>query len=302
MPDPDPSVIVLTYISALEHERSTDLVGGTGGRRRVELLRIEREAEGCLYAGSESLCVTKGEDTTVVDLGLDESGRIKISLGANLELDAIRGPGSIIYGLTTGLNVTRDTVIVARGVLLELVCREEGNSVFGCAESSRRGVVGQGAGGDVVRGLGTKDETVIAHDSVGGDLGAIKKVNVGTAVQARQFVDRSQDRRLAYAFTGIGQKSRRERELQTLCKLVVKLDISDKVVLVVPRLGDGEPVFAVGVFSLEKSADVGGVVGLRARSPEGDVGGCDSLNLEVSEARGEVFAQEIVGRLAKILP
>lgn len=94
-------------------------------------------------------------------------------LGANLELDAIRGPGSIIYGLTTGLNVTRDTVIVARGVLLELVCREEGNSVFGCAESSRRGVVGQGAGGDVVRGLGTKDETVIAHDSVGGDLGAL---------------------------------------------------------------------------------------------------------------------------------
>lgn len=43
----------------------------------LELLAVKHQK----MDAPESLCVTKGEDTTVVDLGLDESGRIKITAG-----------------------------------------------------------------------------------------------------------------------------------------------------------------------------------------------------------------------------
>jgi hypothetical protein len=57
-------------------------VGGTGRNaiaEAAEALGIQGEAEGSLDAGAESLSVAESDDTGIVDLGLDESGRVKVA-------------------------------------------------------------------------------------------------------------------------------------------------------------------------------------------------------------------------------
>lgn len=52
--------------------------------RLIQFLGVKSQTERSLNTRAEGLSVTKGNDTRVVDLGLDERRRIEVSLGTNL--------------------------------------------------------------------------------------------------------------------------------------------------------------------------------------------------------------------------
>ena len=52
---------------------------GTRGSGLVQAVGVEGETKGGTDTRAESLGVAEAEDTSVVDLGLDESGRVKVS-------------------------------------------------------------------------------------------------------------------------------------------------------------------------------------------------------------------------------
>jgi len=60
---------------SLEGEGGTDTVSGSGSGSVgvTELARIKGETKGCFDSWSKRLSVTESDDTSVVDLGLDES-------------------------------------------------------------------------------------------------------------------------------------------------------------------------------------------------------------------------------------
>jgi len=55
------------------------------GARPIQFLCVDSQTKGSLNTRAERLSVTKGNDTSVVDLGLDERRRVEVRLGANLE-------------------------------------------------------------------------------------------------------------------------------------------------------------------------------------------------------------------------
>lgn len=75
----------LILILDLEGERSPNLVGRTGRDDVVQSLGVESKTEGRFHTGTEGLRVTKGQNASIVDLGLHKGSRVKVSLGANLE-------------------------------------------------------------------------------------------------------------------------------------------------------------------------------------------------------------------------
>lgn len=150
-------------------------MGSGAGSGVVELGGVEGKAERGLDAGAESLGVAEDKDTRVVDLGLDEGGVVKVSLGADLERDTAGGRLGVVDSLGAGLDVLRDLVVVRGGEGGEVAEAVEGDGVLGGGEAEGSGVAGDGTGLDVVRGLGTDKETVVADNGVSGEGGALKK-------------------------------------------------------------------------------------------------------------------------------
>lgn len=98
----------------------------------------------------------------------------------------------------------------------------------------------------------------------------------------------------------LGVEARSEVNLEAIDDLVVELDVGEEGVRVVPALGKGKPVFAVGVLGLDVAED-GALGGLVAGDLEDDVGGRRGLHLEEGVADGEVLAQEVERGLSKVL-
>lgn len=132
----------------------------------VELRSLDLDTEGCLDARAERLRVAEGEHTTVVDLRLDERGGVEVGLRADLEHDL--AVGRLVRRLRARLDVARHTVVVRRGVILELVRGEERDGVLGRAEPETGGVLVDLARGDVVAGLTAEEEAVVSNDRVCG--------------------------------------------------------------------------------------------------------------------------------------
>lgn len=149
-------------------------MGGGAGGRVVELGGVEGKAKGGLDAGAEGLGVAEDEDTGVVDLGLDKGGVVKVSLGADLERDTAGGRLGVVDGLGAGLDVLRDLVVVRGREGREVAETVEGDGVLGGREADGTSVAGDGTRSDVVRGLGTNKETVVADNGVGGEGGALR--------------------------------------------------------------------------------------------------------------------------------
>ena len=123
--------------------------------------------------------LTKGDDTSVIDFGLDERRTIKVHLRANLNVYVAVSRLIIIESTGAGLHVTADTVVVAGTVTIKVVEAVKSNSVFGGIVAYSSGIAGNIAAADVVRGLSTNQETVTAEDSISSESGSLytKKSN-----------------------------------------------------------------------------------------------------------------------------
>lgn len=150
-------------------------MGSGAGGGVVELGGVEGKTERGLDTRAESLGVAEDKNTRVVDLGLDEGGVVKVSLGTDLERDGADGRLGVVDSLGAGLNVLGDLVVVRGGEGGEVAEAVEGDGVLGSGEAEGSGVAGDGTGLDVVRSLGTDKETVVADNGVSGEGGALKK-------------------------------------------------------------------------------------------------------------------------------
>lgn len=141
--------------------------------RAIQLRSLNLDTERCLDTRAESLGVAKGEDTAVVDLGLDERRRVKVSFRADLEDDLV--VRSLVGRLRTSLDVAGYSVVVRGGVIFELVGCEKRDSVLGRTEANTSSVLVDLAGSDIVASLTTKEEAVVSNDCISGHSWALRK-------------------------------------------------------------------------------------------------------------------------------
>lgn len=125
----------------------------------------------------------------------------------------------------------------------------------------------------------------------------LENIKESTSVQAGLLVNGMKNGTL---LTLIRVKGCVEVDLQALCDLVLELDLGLEDVVCGPRLGEDDTVGLVGVLGLEVTVD-GAVSSLRAGHFESDVGGRRGLDLESGAMDGEVLAQQVGRRLAKVL-
>jgi len=273
-------------------------VGGLTGGGVVESGGVESETPRDLDTGSESLGVTEAEDTSVVDLGLDEGGVVKVGLGSDFEGDTTGGGLGVVDSLGTSLDVLANSVVVRSGEGGQVSETVEGDGVVGSGVTESTSVSGDGTGGDIVRCLGTNKETISANNSVGSEGGALEEVDGSPGVEGRLLVDGSKDSRLL----GLGGvKSSSEVQLQSLGDLVLQLDLGSEEVGGGPSLGEGQAVLEVDVLSLDVTGN-GGRVGITDTSDlEDDIGRGGSLDLEGDTVGWVVLDEEVRGGLAEVL-
>ena len=279
----------------LEGDRGTELVGVGRGLRVAELDSVEGKTERGLDTRSESLGVAEAEDTGVVDLGLDESGVVKVGLGTDLEVDVRVGALGVVSGTGTSLSVGVDTVVVVGRVGGEVAKTVEGDGVVRSVEASAEVVSAQLAFLDIVASLGTGEETVTAENGVSSEGGALEEVKVLTGVQTGLLVGGSEKSVLGLL---LGDEGGDELELEALGDVVLELNVVAENVGSGPGLGEGDAVLSVLPLGLEVTVD-----GLRlgvsdTENAEGDTVRGPGLDLERVAVDGVVLGQEVVGGLA----
>ena len=112
-------------------------------------------------------------DIRDVDLGLDERGRVEVSLGADLKVDTSGRVLGVVDRLGAGLNVGGHAVVIRGGEGRQVAEAVERDGVFGRAVANGRSVLRDLAVGHVVRSLSTDKETVTANNGVGSEGGAL---------------------------------------------------------------------------------------------------------------------------------
>jgi len=117
-------------------------------------------------------------------------------------------------------------------------------------------------------------------------------------VKARLLVGCTEEDRLCVLLSVEGGRG---LELEALGNLVVELDLVAERVVGVPGLSDGQTVGLVGVLALEVTKDVTRFRVTVSVNLEGDVGGSRGFNLERGTVEVVVFAEEVIGGLAKVL-
>ena len=83
--------------------------------------------------------------------------------------------------------------------------------------------------------------------------------------------------------------------------MILKLDLGLEVVGGGPCLGKDEAVLWIGVLCLDIAVDGVRLVGLGTGYFESNVGGGFGLDFKRSAMEMEIFAEQVVGRLAKVL-
>lgn len=101
--------------------------------------------------------------------------------------------------------------------------------------------------------------------------------------------------------TLVGKEGGGQVKFEALGNLVLKFNLTTKDVGSSPGLGEGETMFAVGIFGLDIASDEFGLGVTGASDFEGNIGGSLGLNLERCSVDVVVLAQQVVGGLAKIL-
>jgi len=217
-----------------EGEAGTNLVSRPGRSHIVQLLGIDSETKRSLDTRAKSLGVPKSEDTGVVNLGFDKGSRVQVGLGTNLEVNTGSGSLRIIDGLGTSFDIRAHTVIVTGSESGPIAQTMDGDGIIRGTEADSTGATGEATLGDVVRRVGTDEESVTTEDGVGSECWSLEDIKESAGVKTRLLVGGSQQGGLGAL---LRQQSGSEVELQTLGDLVLQLDLSAKHVRGRPGLG-----------------------------------------------------------------
>lgn len=209
---------------------STNLVWGG-----VELLGIEGSAKTKGNTLTEENVVGQSSNTTVVDLSLGEAQWVNAVLGGNLKTDVVTGFG-VPDGLGTSLDLGVNLVVVRGGEDAQVVGSNDGGSVKWLLVTDTEGVAGDSGLLDIVAGLSTDEETVVADNSIEVGGWALEEVEECAGVEVWLLeVQVELD-----ALGGGGWEERAENlSLEALGDRVGELELGLKSVGGVPGLGDG---------------------------------------------------------------
>lgn len=202
---------------------------------RVELLGVEGGTEAKGNTLTEEDVVGESGNTTVVDLGLGEGQWINAILGGDLETDVGTGLG-VPDSLGTGLNLGVDLVVVGSGEDGQVVGGDDGSSVEWLLVSNTEGVAGDGGLLNVVTGLSSDKEAIMANDSVNGGGWALEEIEESAGVEVWLL-----EVEVELDALGLGgwEEGAENLSLEALCDGVVELELGLQGVGGVPGLGDG---------------------------------------------------------------
>lgn len=95
--------------------------------------------------------------------------KLNSRLGTNFESNTRGGRLGVIDRLSTGLYIRANTVVVAGGEGIQVAKAVKGDSIFRGVVANGSRVTGDLALSDVVRSLGTNEESITTENSVGGE-------------------------------------------------------------------------------------------------------------------------------------
>lgn len=262
---------------SLKDETGADLVGDGRVLRGGELARVEGETERCLDTGAEGLGVAEAEETEVVDLCLYECCVVEVGLCSDLEVDLGVCRLGVVGGSCTCLDVSVDSVVVGGRVGGEVAETVEGDCVLWCVVAGGEVVSGDLATLYVVRGLSTCEESIATDDCVCGEDGSLEEVEVLSGVDTWLLEGGGEEGGLCLL---VWEERGDELELESLCDVVLELDVVSEDVGGGPGLGEVESVLLVLELCLEITVDDAGLCVAEAEDAEGDAVGCLCLYLE----------------------
>lgn len=128
-------------------------------------------------------------------------------------------------------------MVVRGGEDAQVVGGDDGGGVEGLLVANTEGVLGDGGLLDVVAGLGTDEETIVADDGVEVGGWALQEVEEGTGVEVGLLEVQVE---LDALGLGGGEEVAENLSLEALGDVVVQLDLGLEGVGSVPGLGDGQ--------------------------------------------------------------
>jgi hypothetical protein len=126
----------------------------------------------------------------------------------------------------------------------------------------------------------------------------LEEVKEGAAVDTRLLVRAGDNRRLLVL---LRVERGRQVELEALGNVVLDLDLGAEDVRGCPRLGEDEAVGLVRVLGLDVARNAVALRVTHTSDAEGRVALGLGLDLERRAVEGEVFAEQVAGRLAQVL-
>lgn len=97
-----------------------------------------------------------------------------VHLGTDFEVNTGGGSLGIVDSLGTSLDIGAYAVVVAGSECGPITQVVDGDSIVGSAEANSTRVTGEATFGDVVRCLGTEEESVTTEDSIGSECWSLK--------------------------------------------------------------------------------------------------------------------------------
>jgi hypothetical protein len=228
--------------------------------------------------------LTKGENTGVVDFGLDECSLVEVTvqrdcvnvqdlgvksgcirLYTDFKVNTGGGSLGVVDGLGASLDIGAHTVVIAGSERRRVTQAVDSDGIVWGAEANSTRVTREATLSDVVRCLGTKEESITTEDGVGSECWSLKRrhqvnprrhvrrvqvpnledVEESAGVKTGLLVDGGQQGGLG---TLVWQQRRGEVELQTLRDLVLEFNLGAEHVRGRPGLGEGEAVVLEVVF------------------------------------------------------
>lgn len=283
----------------LKSELGTDAVGASANGGILELVGVDGNTKRGLDTRAEGLGVGESKSTSAGNLGLDKCSLVKIDLGANFEVHGVGGRGRVVDGLCARLDVSVDTVIVRSREETHVAETVDGDSiVWRCVTEGGR-IAGDRSVVDIVVCLCTDEDTVASKDNVARDIRPVEEVKGGTGVITGLLESQVEETAIDALFR---IQARVGLEFETLCELVLNLELGAEDVGSRPCVGEDGSILVVGVFCLEVACNGARLCIACAGDAESDVGGRLGLDFESNRMERIVLAQEIVGTLSEILP
>lgn len=177
---------------------------------------------------------------------LDESSRIELVLGSNLER-GLAGALGIPRGLSTSLNKGIDPVVVGGREDAQVVGSSDGGGVLrnGVTDGSR--VAGDAAIVDIIANLSASKETIVTNNNVSIEGGTLEEIKEGTGVEEGLL-----EVKVELGTLGLGGRKELSEDLslQAVGEGVVKLNLGVESVVGSPSLRQGQASGLVGVLGL----------------------------------------------------